>query len=127
VVLLYSVLWYITHIASISMYRTDMKDKIIEAANPNQKYGKIKETLQQGNLQLKFKYFELKENGILMYKGKVYVTNSIELENTVMREIHNVSYVGHPRYQKTITTVKRQYFWLGMKKEVDNYIAKCLE
>jgi hypothetical protein len=109
------------------MYRTDMKDKIIEAANPNQKYGKIKETLQQGNLQLKFKYFELKENGILMYKGKVYVTNSIELENTVMREIHNVSYVGHPRYQKTITTVKRQYFWLGMKKEVDNYIAKCLE
>jgi hypothetical protein len=37
------------HIAAISMYKTDMKDKIIAAANSNQQYLKIKETLEQGN------------------------------------------------------------------------------
>jgi hypothetical protein len=33
------------HIASISMYRNDLKDKIIAATNSNQQYLKIKETL----------------------------------------------------------------------------------
>jgi hypothetical protein len=115
------------HIAAISMYMTDLKDKIIEATNSDQQYLKIKETLQQGNLQQKFKYYELKEDGILMYRGKVYVSNSSEMKNTVMREMHNVPYVGHPGYQKTIAVVRSQYFWPGMKKEVANYIARCLE
>jgi hypothetical protein len=39
------------HIESISMYRTDLKEKIIAATNSNQNYLKIKETLQQGNFQ----------------------------------------------------------------------------
>jgi hypothetical protein len=39
-----------THMVSISMYRTNLKDKIIEAANSNQHYLQIKENLQQGNL-----------------------------------------------------------------------------
>jgi len=62
-----------------------------------------------------------------MYIGKVYVSNSSELKNTIMREIHNVRYVGYPLYQKTTAVVRRKYFWPGMKKEVANYIARCLE
>jgi hypothetical protein len=62
------------HIATISMYMTDLKDKIIATTNSDQQYLKIKETLQQGNFQQKFNYYELKEDGILMYKGKVYVS-----------------------------------------------------
>jgi hypothetical protein len=38
------------HIAAISMCRTDMKDKIIAAANLDQQYLKIKDTLQQGHV-----------------------------------------------------------------------------
>jgi len=48
------------HIAAISMYRTDMKDRIVAVANSDQQYLKIKETLQQGNFQKKFNYYELK-------------------------------------------------------------------
>jgi hypothetical protein len=55
------------------------------------------------------------------------VSNSSELKNAVLKEMHNVSYVGHPWYQKTIAVVKIQYFWPGMKNEVVNYIVKCLE
>jgi hypothetical protein len=45
----------------------------------------------------------------------------------ILREMHNVPYVGNPSYQKNITSVKSQYYWLGMKKEVSNFISKCLE
>jgi hypothetical protein len=41
--------------------------------------------------------------------------------------MHNVPDVGHPGYQKTISSVKSQYYWPGMKKEVADFIAKCLE
>ena len=61
-----------------------------------------------------------------MYRHRVYVPNDQELKNMVMREMHNVPYVGHPGYQKTITVVKGKYLWPGMKKEVVDYIARCL-
>jgi hypothetical protein len=86
------------HIASIIVYMTNLKDKIIAATNSDQQYLKIKETLQQDNLQQKFKDFELKDDGILMYKGKIYVSNSSEMKNKVLREMNNVPYEGHPGY-----------------------------
>ena len=115
------------HIAAMSMYRTDLKEKIVATTNLDQHYVRIKEALQQGNFQQKFNYYELKEDGILMYKGKVYAPNSGEMKNDVLKEMHNVPYVEHPRYQKTIVIVRSQYFWLGMKNEVANYIARCLQ
>ena len=39
------------HTATIKMYRTNLKEKIIATTNSYQRYVKIKETLQKGNLQ----------------------------------------------------------------------------
>jgi hypothetical protein len=85
------------------------------------------EKLQQGNLQQKIEEYKLHNDEILKYMGIIYVPNSHELKNLILREIHNVPNVGHPGYQKTIAAVKSQYYWLGMKKEVVDFIAKCLE
>jgi hypothetical protein len=63
------------HATTISMYISYLKDIILEVANSDQHYLQAKETLQQGNFQQKFKDYELKEDGVLMYKGKVYVPN----------------------------------------------------
>jgi hypothetical protein len=93
-----------------------VKDKIITTTNSDQQYLKIKETLQQGNFRQKFKYYELQEDGILVHRGRIYVSKYSEMKNTLLREMHNVPYVGHPRYQKTIAVVRSQYFWPRMKK-----------
>jgi hypothetical protein len=39
------------HITTISMCKSDLKDKIIATTISDQQYLKIKETLQQGNFQ----------------------------------------------------------------------------
>jgi hypothetical protein len=44
-----------------------------------------------------------------------------------MNEMHNVLYVGHRGYQKTIATKRTQFFWLGMNKYIIEYIARCME
>jgi hypothetical protein len=45
-----------------------------------------------------------------MYKCKVYVLNFGELKNAMLKEMHNVPYVGNLGYQETIATIRRQYF-----------------
>jgi hypothetical protein len=44
-----------------------------------------------------------------------------------LHEMHNVPYAGHPGYQKTVAVVKSHYFCPGMKKEIVEYIARCME
>lgn len=45
----------------------------------------------------------------------------------ILQEFHVVPYAGHPGYHKTLTTIKNEYFWPGLKKEVVYFISKCLE
>jgi hypothetical protein len=78
-------------------------------------------------LQQKIEEYKLDEDEILIYRGIIYVPNSQELKKLILREMHNVPYVGHPGYQKTIAAVKSQYYWPGMKKEVSDFISRCLE
>ena len=44
-----------------------------------------------------------------------------------MDEIHQAPYSGHPGYQKTIATARKQYFWPGMKKDLTEYISRCMK
>jgi hypothetical protein len=71
--------------------------------------------------------YDLREDGILMDRHKVYVLNDQELKSLIYSKMHKVPYAGHLGYQKTIIVVKKQFFWLGMKKEVVDFISKCLE
>ena len=71
--------------------------------------------------------FKLEEDGILTYKGRIYIPNVAELRRVVMDEIHQAPYFGHPGYQKTIATARKQYFWPGMKKDMDEYISRCMK
>jgi hypothetical protein len=73
------------HAITISMYRYDIKDKILGIANLDQHYLHVKESLQQHKLHKKIKDCELKEDGVLMYMGKVYVPKSQELTNLVLK------------------------------------------
>jgi hypothetical protein len=52
-----------------------------------------------------------------MYKGKVYVLNSNEMKNVVLKEMHNVPYAGHLGYQKTITTMNSNIFGQERRKK----------
>jgi hypothetical protein len=54
----------------------------------------------------------MEEDGILLFQNIVYGPNSQELRNLVLKEMHNVPYVGHLGYKKTIKVVRGQYFGL---------------
>jgi hypothetical protein len=115
------------HATTISMYRTDIKGKILEVANSYLQYRDLVAKLQQGEMPQKVENYKLEADGTLLYKNKIYVPNVQDLKLMILNEMHNVPYAGHPGYQKTVAAVKSHYFWPGMKKEIAEYIARCME
>jgi hypothetical protein len=58
------------HATSISMYQTDIKSIILEAANIDLQYRDLVAKLQQGNMPQKVEIYKLETDGILLYKKK---------------------------------------------------------
>jgi hypothetical protein len=115
------------HASAISMYKNDIKDRIVEVANVDLQYRDLVAKLQQRERPQKEENYTLEADGIPLYKNRVYIPNVHDLKLSILREIHNVTYVGHPGYQKSVAVVKSHYFWSGMKREIVEYITKCME
>ena len=58
----------------------------------------------------------LQENVLNHEPNRAYVPNVQDLKLAILKEMHNVPYVGHLGYQNTVAAVKSHYFWPGMKK-----------
>ena len=86
------------HATTISMYRTDIKGRILEATNADLQYMELVAKLQQGEMLQKVENYKLEIDGILMYKNIIYVPNVQDLKLTILHEMHNVPYAGHPGY-----------------------------
>ena len=71
--------------------------------------------------------YGLNEKGLILYKNKLYVPNVPKFKLLILNELHKTPYSGHPGYQKTITMLRKDYFWLNMKNELAEYIAKCFK
>ena len=63
----------------------------------------------------------------MLYKDRIYVPNVPKVKLLILDEIHKTPYSGHPGYQKTITMLRREYFWPNMKTKLVEYIARCFE
>ena len=87
----------------------------------------VKDKLQQQCLEKRYEGYNLEEDGLLTYKGRIYIPNVADMRRVVMEEIHQALYFGHPRYQKTIITARKQYFWPGMKRDLAEYISRCMK
>ena len=113
--------------AVVSSGISDLKDRVLEALNSDEFYLQIKEKLQQTDIPEMYKDYQLEADEILKFKNRIYIPNSSELRKLVLQEMHDAPYACHPGYQKTVTTIKKEYFWPRMKKDVTSYISRCMK
>lgn len=71
--------------------------------------------------------YHLRKDGLIKFRDMIYVRDSSELKKTVLRVFHVKVYSGHPRYQKTLITMKKFYYWLNLKKDMADFLARCLD
>jgi hypothetical protein len=67
------------------------------------------------------------DEGLLTYKTVLYIPICDDLKRFIMDEIHKTPYTVHPGYQKMIMTTRKQFYCLGLKRDIADYLAKCLE
>jgi hypothetical protein len=67
------------------------------------------------------------DEGLLTYKNKLYIPRCDNLKRFIMDELHKRPYTDHLGYQKIITTTTKQLYCPGMKKDIADYLAKCLK
>jgi hypothetical protein len=67
------------------------------------------------------------EVGGFWYQGKdkLVVPNAGSLRNDLLFEAHDAPYSGHLGADKTYHTLHRQYWWPGMKADVQKYVTEC--
>ena len=72
----------------------------------------------------KKEYWKINNGRILKYKGRLWVPKKLHRE--VMKLAHESSYTMHPGAVKMYQDLKKNYWWSGMKKDIFNYVVKCL-
>ena len=70
--------------------------------------------------------FSISSDGILNLKGRLCIPDDEELRNQLLTEAYATLYSVHPGATKMYKDMKKAFWWLGLKKDVANYVAKYL-
>ena len=98
------------HVASINIFQSELRQQIVNHVGEDELYVQVNDKLQKQSLEKRCEGYNLEEDVLLTYKGRIYILNVADLRRVVMDEIHQALYSSHPRYQKTISTARKQYF-----------------
>ena len=70
--------------------------------------------------------FAIRNDGALVIGSRLCVPVAEELKGQKLGEAHSSAYAMHPGSTKMYRTLKEYYWWSGMKREVAEYVSKCL-
>jgi hypothetical protein len=66
------------------------------------------------------------KNDSLWYKDLLYLCKNSQLKQKVLLELHTSPVGGHSGFLKTYHRVKKEFFWDGLKTDVQRFVAECL-
>ena len=102
--------------------RSSLIEQIREAQSKDPKLRKLIEDVQNG----KNSDFTLDQEGALRHGNRLCVPDVCELRRIILEEAHNSRYTIHPGSTKMYQDLKQLYWWEGLKKDVGNFISRCL-
>ncbi|GJS28932.1 reverse transcriptase domain-containing protein [Tanacetum coccineum] len=69
---------------------------------------------------------ELKNDGALYYLDRIWVPLKGDVRTLIMDEAHKSKYSVHPRADKMYYDLRDSYWWPRMKKDIAEYVSRCL-
>ncbi|GKG32377.1 putative reverse transcriptase domain-containing protein, partial [Tanacetum coccineum] len=69
---------------------------------------------------------EHRSDGTLYYLDQIWVPLKGEVRTLITDEDHKSKYSVHPGADKMHYDLRDRYWWLGMKKDIAEYVSKCL-
>jgi len=65
------------------------------------------------------------EEGLLRFRGKIYVPRNADLRRRVVSLCHDTKVARHPGRWKTLELVSRNYWWPQMSRYIGQYVSTC--
>lgn len=70
------------------------------------------------------KGFQL-SNGVLKYKGRIWVGNNTLAQQHILQAVHNSGIGGHSGIQATYQRIKQLFAWPKLKQSVQKFVQTC--
>ena len=102
--------------------RSSLLNRVREAQNKDEKIATIVSQIGNG----KEIEFTVNEDGVLYYKDRVCVPYDNDLRKAILEETHSGSFAIHPGSTKMYQDLKMSFWWFGMKRDVSEFVTKCL-
>ena len=99
----------------------EIHDLIGKAIHEDSRSREILQLFHQGKT---VEDWELKE-GILWFKGKIFVPKNEDIRKLVVESQHDAPAAGHPGQFRTLELVSRNYWWPSMCKFINSYVSHC--
>lgn len=74
----------------------------------------------------KVKDFHIEDDGSITMNGRLCVPNDKALKDQILEEAHSTMYSIHPGRDKMLEDLKQHFWWVNMKRDVGDFIARCL-
>jgi len=106
------------------MEEEDLRERIKRAQKGNEKIVKAVEKLKRVEVKvLKDEEWEV-EDGMVLKEGRIYIPEG-DLRREIIQLHHDTPIGGHGGRWKMAELVTRNYWWLGVTKEVGRYVDGC--
>nr|GEX67309.1 transposon Ty3-I Gag-Pol polyprotein [Tanacetum cinerariifolium] len=102
--------------------QTGLKAKILEAQGEASKDLKAPAEWLRG-LE---RHFEKRDDGGVYFFDRVWIPSVGYIRKLIMDEAHTSRYSGHPGADKMYYDLRDLYWWPGMKRDIAEYVSKCL-
>ena len=91
-------------------------------------YKVVKDFIGQNTMMVpRYEGFSFDSDGLLRFRSWIYVPPNDELRMLILSEAHRAVYMAHPGVTKMSADLKPLFFWKGMKADIVNFVARCLE
>ena len=67
------------------------------------------------------------QDGIVYVEGKIYIPNNQKLKEQLLQKNHDKADIGYPEQQRIMELVKQNYWWLGLKGDIEKYVQGCFK
>ena len=102
-----------THVVyeiTMSQLEGDLLSIIKIASIHDVEYGNLLNKLLTEEVNLNGTEFKVDQKGLVWFKRRIYMPSAAYLKLLILNEMHKPPYAGHPRYQKMITALKKQFY-----------------
>lgn len=115
-------------IFSVIPLKKNLREKLLELQIKDTWYQEVSKSLREDEMKVpKYEDYSFDNDGLLRFRGRIYVPPNEEIRQLILNEAHHAVYMAHHGVKKMSADLKPLFFWKGMKKDIVNLVARCLE